>query len=238
LEHGSSATVTAAPGHASFLLRRLHSLSGAIPLGGFLMVHLWTNAAVLGGAAPFRRAVAQIAAIPALPFVEVAFILAPLTFHAMYGIWLAKNARPNVAAYTYPHHWAYVLQRITGILVFGFVVMHLWQFWAQKVFFGMQHEAFYDGLVRLMSSTQWGVPWYAISYLLGVASTVFHFVNGLSTFCITWGIATSKIARSRVVWAAATLGVFLFLLGSASVISLATGHKVTTPLSEPALNCS
>jgi succinate dehydrogenase/fumarate reductase cytochrome b subunit (b558 family) len=222
---------------ASFLLRRLHSVSGALPLGGFLVIHLWTNAAVLAGAEPFRKAVAQIAAIPALPFVEAVFILAPLCFHAIYGIWLARNARPNIASYTYPHHWAYLLQRVTGIMAFAFVIMHLWQFWAQKVFFGMQHEAFYDALVRLMSATQFGVPWYAALYVLGVAATVFHFANGLSTFCITWGLATSPSARSRVTWAASTFGLVLFLLGSSSVVSLATGHRPAIPMSETAPAC-
>jgi succinate dehydrogenase/fumarate reductase cytochrome b subunit (b558 family) len=222
---------------ASFYLRRLHSLTGALPLGGFLAVHLWTNASVLAGAPAFQHAVDQIAEIPALAYVEVALILAPLTFHAVYGVWLARNARPNVAAYTFATHWAYVMQRITGVVTFAFVVFHLWQFWAQKVFYGMHHSAFYDGLVRSMSASTWGIPWYALLYLVGVASTVFHFANGLATFCITWGLAASPRARSRVAWAATTVGTLLFLLGASSVISLATGLKPYAPLSEIAPNC-
>lgn len=226
------------PSRASFYLRRLHSLSGALPLGGFLAVHLWTNASILGGAEPFRHAVDTIAAIPALGFVEVAFILAPLTFHAVYGVWLARTARPNVASYTYSAHWAYVLQRVTGIAAFAFVLLHLWQFWAQKVFYGMPHQAFYDRLVALMSATKFGIPWYAIVYLFGVAATVFHFANGLATFSITWGIASSARARRRAQGFAATVGVLLFSLGAASVLSLATGLKPYAPLSEPAVNCA
>jgi succinate dehydrogenase/fumarate reductase cytochrome b subunit (b558 family) len=225
------------PSRVSFYLRRLHSLTGALPLGGFLAVHLWTNASVLGGARPFRHAVDQIASIPALPFVEIAFILAPLTFHALYGIWLAKSARPNVAAYTFSTHWAYVLQRVTGVLTFAFVLVHLWQFWMQKVAYGMHNDAFYDRLVELMSSTTWGVPWYALAYLVGVGATVFHFANGLATFCITWGIAASPRARTRTNWSAATIGVLLFALGSASVLSLATGIKPYAPFSETAPDC-
>jgi len=52
---------TAAPkvSRTGFYLRRLHSLSGVLPVGVFLVEHLWTNATVLGGQRPFDEAVAR-----------------------------------------------------------------------------------------------------------------------------------------------------------------------------------
>jgi succinate dehydrogenase / fumarate reductase, cytochrome b subunit len=43
-----------------FLLRRLHSLSGIVPVGAYMVVHLLTNASVLDGAATFQRRVYAI----------------------------------------------------------------------------------------------------------------------------------------------------------------------------------
>ena len=55
-----------------FLLRRLHSLCGVLPIGAFLVVHLWTNLSAVRGRGAFRHAVGDIQAIPALPAIEVA----------------------------------------------------------------------------------------------------------------------------------------------------------------------
>src|SRR2546423_14586621 len=38
-----------------FLLRRLHSLSGMVPVGAYMVIHLLTNASVLDGPAAFQR---------------------------------------------------------------------------------------------------------------------------------------------------------------------------------------
>src|SRR3954463_12839641 len=57
-----------------FLLRRLHSLSGLIPVGAYMVVHLLTNASVLGGPASFQDQVDTIHRLgPILPLVEWTF---------------------------------------------------------------------------------------------------------------------------------------------------------------------
>ena len=40
-----------------FLLRRLHSLSGIVPVGAYMVIHLITNASVLDSPATFQRSV-------------------------------------------------------------------------------------------------------------------------------------------------------------------------------------
>ena len=50
--------------NTTFYLRRLHSLCGIVPVGLFLLEHVFTNASVLGGPKPFNEAVAKLAAIP------------------------------------------------------------------------------------------------------------------------------------------------------------------------------
>lgn len=209
--------------HRAFVVRRLHSLSGVVPIGIFLIEHLWTNARALAGRAAFDQGVADIQRIPFLPAVEVLFILLPLAFHAFYGVVLALRGRPNVLRYAYSHNWLYLFQRITGFLALAFIVIHLWEFRVQKAFFGMRSQAFYDTLAEHLSSTVGGIPLSAIIYLVGLGSVVFHFANGLSGFAATWGIAITRNAQRRVGILAASLGVGLFLLGTLTVMSFATG---------------
>ena len=44
----------------SFVIRRLHSLSGLVPVGGYMVIHLAVNASVLNGEASFQSNVANI----------------------------------------------------------------------------------------------------------------------------------------------------------------------------------
>ena len=218
----------------SFLLRRLHSLSGVLPVGVFLIVHLWTNASVLGGREPFDHAVDDIQKLPALPLVEVVGVLLPLAFHAIFGVYLATQGRPNAGRYGHGRNWAYVFQRITGGVAFLFVLAHLWELRVQKWLFGMSHHAFYDTLVSHLSELRLGLPLVAILYLVGIAASVFHLANGLATFTTTWGIVTSRAAQRRVAIAFAIFGSGLFLLGASTVVSLSTGTQLPSKAAEPA----
>lgn len=191
-----------------FLLRRLHSLCGVVPVGAFLVVHLWTNLSALRGRTAFRHAVGDIQSIPALAAVEVGAILAPLAFHAFYGLVIAAQARFNVGAYGYQRNWLFVLQRVTGLAAFAFLVLHLGQFRVAKMLGTLRWEAFYDRLAVLLGS-----PGMFAAYLLGVTASVFHFANGLWTATQTWGLASTPLARRRAAWAFAAVGLLLWLAG-------------------------
>src|SRR5439155_745654 len=82
-----------------FVLRRLHSLTGIVPIGAYLFAHIFLeNSFVLGGPASFERLVAAIAAFPAplLLTIEVLFIWGPLLFHAIYGFVRVADAARRV----------------------------------------------------------------------------------------------------------------------------------------------
>jgi succinate dehydrogenase/fumarate reductase cytochrome b subunit (b558 family) len=212
--------------HRAFVLKKLHSLSGVIPVGVFLIEHLWTNAKALQGQAAFDQAVADIQGFPYLPFIEVFGIFLPLAFHAFYGLYLAVQGRPNALRYRYGANWLYVMQRVTGVMALVFICYHLGEFRIQKWLFGMRADAFYQTLEAHLSSTYWGVPWTAILYLVGIAAAVFHFANGLSGFCMSWGITVTQVAQRRAMMACGALGVALFLLGANTVLFFATGYRL------------
>jgi len=232
-----------APTRRAFLLRRLHSLTGVVPVGVFLVEHLWTNASALSGSAAFTHAVERIQSLPALPVIEVFGIFAPLAFHAIFGVKLAREGKANVGRYGYTRNWMWLLQRLTGLVTFVFVLAHLWELRVQKWLFGMAHTSFYGSLAAHLSWTKWGVPWIAVGYLLGLAASCFHLANGLWGFAASWGLAVTRRSQGRVGVASAVLGVVLFGLGATTVVHFATGAPLianpseTTPYGPPRPSC-
>jgi succinate dehydrogenase / fumarate reductase, cytochrome b subunit len=216
-----------AASHRAFLMRRLHSLSGALPLGAFLVSHLWTNLSAVFGQRAFDDKVHAIHAIPALGWVEVLAIFLPLLFHAAYGIWISRDGRANVGNYPLSGNWAYVFQRITGVITFVFVCVHLWEYRIQVLLFGMPSASFYPPMAAHLSWSWWGIPWVALGYLLGSAAAVYHFANGLSGFALSFGLVGSRKAQLRVRSGAMLLGVALYTISAATIVSLATGFSAT-----------
>jgi succinate dehydrogenase/fumarate reductase cytochrome b subunit len=100
------AHITAAPPTPwQFLIYRLFSITGLVPIGGFLVVHLVTNASTLSGPAAFQNNVNLIHGLgPILPVVEWVFIFAPLIFHAVIGVLIISGAVVNVGSYPYSLH--------------------------------------------------------------------------------------------------------------------------------------
>lgn len=208
---------------SQFWLRRLHSASGVLPLGAFLVEHLWTNATALWGQRSFDSAVDRINALPGLVLLEVFGIFLPLAFHAGYGLWLSRRGSPNVVTYPFARNWGYVLQRLSGLVLLAFVLLHLWELRVQKWLFGLSAHSFYPTLAASLSSTRWGIPWRALFYLLGILAACAHFANGVFGFACTWGIVVSRRAQARSFVGASVLGAALFLLGAATVVHFATG---------------
>lgn len=214
-----------------FLLRKLHSLTGVLPVGGFMVFHLWTNAKALQGQERFDGAVADITHMPYLPVME-AGILLPLLFHAVWGIKLALEGKPNVTRYTYSRNWMYTFQRTSGLIAFAFIAFHLYSYWWQKVAGKMETSQFYPALCADLSSTVGGVPLIGLFYLLGIAACAFHLANGLWGFCFSWGITISRRAQRMSATVFGLAGIAIFLLGANTVIYFATGSRLDLGLGE------
>ena len=68
----------------SFLLRRLHSLTGIIPVGAFLFEHiLISNASAIGGPTAYARQVRFLASLPLVTALELFGIWLPILFHGL-----------------------------------------------------------------------------------------------------------------------------------------------------------
>ena len=110
----------------SFAIRRLHSLSGLVPVGGYMVIHLAVNASVLNSDASFQANVANIHKFGSLlPLLEWTFIFIPILFHAIVGMVIVAGGLPNTHNYPYGANYRYTLQRVTGVIAFFFIGLHV-----------------------------------------------------------------------------------------------------------------
>ncbi|OFZ81898.1 MAG: hypothetical protein A2583_10755 [Bdellovibrionales bacterium RIFOXYD1_FULL_53_11] len=191
---------------AGFWGKKLHSLSGIIPVGVFLLEHIYTNSYAIYGAEAFNKAVDGLRSIPYVFFVEVCGIALPILYHALYGTVITLQGRPNNLRYRYPRNWMYLVQRVSGVFLIVYIIWHVWNTRIGFVVKGVPMN--FEYMVKELSTP--GMPWF---YAAGMLTAVFHLMNGVWSFCIGWGIVTSEIAMKRLAWLCAFGGVFLAGLG-------------------------
>ena len=219
------------------LLRRLHSLSGLVPIGMFLMIHLTTNSSVVWGAlnsrvdgataidrgvATFQHEVHFINNLPLLLLIEIFGLWLPIAFHAIFGVYFATTGSNNVVRYGYQGNKRYVLQRLTGYIGFVFILYHIatlrWGWaWLTPADTAWSHSFASSTFAAALkgNSGEWTVAGVIVSlgYFVGVTALVFHFANGLWTAAITWGLTVSQKAQERWGYVCAALGGGLMLAG-------------------------
>ena len=92
-----------------FVLKRLHSLTGVVPIGLFLLEHFFTNSRALQGEGAFNQAAKELAQIPYVALVEALGIWLPILFHAVLGVIIATTGQVNVGRHGYARNWQYLL---------------------------------------------------------------------------------------------------------------------------------
>lgn len=201
-----------------FLIRRIHSLLGVIPLGLFLFAHMTTNAMALFGEEAFVHKVELIHSLgPLLPFVEAGMIFIPLSLHIIIGIVIALQSKNNQGDLGYARNWAYTLQRWSGWLALVFILYHTITLrfldTADVGTYGV--AAFYRSL-----SVQFQNPLFILAYLAGGAAVIYHFANGLCTFCMTWGITVGEKSQKVMAYIAVAVGLALMGMLLSSIAGL------------------
>jgi succinate dehydrogenase/fumarate reductase cytochrome b subunit (b558 family) len=167
-----------------------------VPLSVFVVAHLGWQVHALDGPHRYERAMAATPWFDAHPAVAIVFVLLPLAFHALFGLAIARTARPNVQVYTGSRNWRYVAQRLTGIITLVYIAVHLRQTWIARQLGEVSMSDHYGVLVETLSSTAFGLPWRAAFELVGIAAVCFHLSSGLWGFGCTW--ASRPRARSSV----------------------------------------
>jgi len=171
--------------YLGFTSRKIHSLLGIIPLGLFLLEHLIANSTAILGEAAFSKTVDFLLSLPGLWVLELLLIFLPLIFHSIMGVIIVLQASNNPKNYPYLRNWMFYLQRISGLIIFGFLLFHLF-----TVKFSHSTGSLFETLHAQLSN-----PTILVFYALSLIAAAFHFCNGLWGFAINWGILTGTKAQ-------------------------------------------
>jgi len=213
---------------AHFLLLKINSLMGLVPIGVFLAFHLGINALRTVGPLQYQLSIDLINNLPFLFGIEVAFIYAPLLFHSLMGFYIYFSGKRNVVHYGYPRNWLYTLQRITGVIVFAFLIYHLGTTVAPKLFYA-KHQFLAAPFLMDIMNAEFQTWSGRIIYMVGITSATFHFANGLWGFCVSWGIIIGRNAQRNASIAFTMVGLALTFLGFATVLEFSLNPIPVTP---------
>lgn len=169
-----------------YVFRKLHSLAGIIPLGLFLAFHLLANATVLISPYHYLAVIQIMTNLPGLMFLEIFVIFLPLLLHGLMGMYIVVTGRNNPHKYGYFRNWMFFLQRVSGVVIFIFLIWHL----ATIKFGGLNAPSMIYALQGQMTSAV-GM----VLYILTLLAVSLHFCNGLWGFAINWGILSGMRAQ-------------------------------------------
>lgn len=199
-----------------FWIRKLHSLSGLVPIGGFVCFHLWSNSTSRHGQKAYNNMVHSIHEMNYLVFMEIFIIALPLLFHAIYGLviwWQSQNVvTGNAPNYSWTSNWLYVLQRLTGGIAFLYIITHVWSTRVQVILNPALQQDLFTHMQNQLSNPLW-----LIWYLVGTTAAAFHFANGLRLMGLTWGVTIGERSQR---WATAFAGIVFVSLTALGIQGL------------------
>jgi len=197
----------------SFLLRRLHSLSGVVPIGAFLVEHFISNAEAFKGPIAYGKQVEFLNSLPGVFLLELFFIWIPILYHGFYGIYIWYRGQTNVADYPWAGNWLYTSQRWTGIIAFAYIAQHTYHLRFTGTVLGMHPDQAFAKVQHEFQN-----PWMIAFYAVGIIAASWHFSYGLWLFAAKWGITTGEKARRRFGYICLALAFGLISIGAVSMI--------------------
>jgi len=208
---------------------RWHSLLGAVPLAGYLSLHLLGQLLGSSGSGALQRGSRAQDRLGVVVALEIGLVCLPLCAHAGLGLWRMTQGEPASCAHEatsgaqWPLPWGRTLQRLSAFVLLIFLVCHVWQFEGRLWLGELRRADIVPELVASLSSTAFGgVPLVALGYLLGVAAASLHAAQGLYHACLGWGLVTSA-RRERLARACLLGGMLSFGTGIWVILQLATG---------------
>jgi succinate dehydrogenase / fumarate reductase, cytochrome b subunit len=167
--HEGVPPLRAGQGH-SFLLRKLHSLSGIVPVGAFLIEHFVSNAFATRGPGAYAKQVELLSSFPFVFYLELFGIWLPILYHALYGFYIWFRGESNATDYPWTGNWMFTLQRWTGGIAFFYIVWHTWHLRFSGVHILTHPDAAF-GKVQLEFQHAWAIAFYAV----GIFCASWHF---------------------------------------------------------------
>jgi succinate dehydrogenase / fumarate reductase, cytochrome b subunit len=220
--------IRAGQGH-SFFWRRLHSLSGIIPVGAFLLEHFISNAFATRGPYAYADQVKFLTGLPFVQLLEVFGIYIPLLFHSLYGFYIWFHGQANVSDYPWAGNFMYSAQRWTGAIAFLYIGWHTYTMrFAGIHLLTNSQAAFHKVQMELQN------PWAATFYVIGITAASWHFAYGLYLFCAKWGITVSDKSRKVMARVSLLVALTLIAIGMATMRAFFRSEWRNTPANLPA----
>ncbi|HEX2569624.1 MAG TPA: hypothetical protein VH877_08700 [Polyangia bacterium] len=191
--------------------KQLMSLLGVVPLGAYVVAHLWTNLYAINGAESFDKALVDSRANPAFIFLEIVGLGIPILIHSVIGLQIVRRMRVNNSRYTYFRNLKYLLQRLSGVGVLLFIGAHVVKARILPSFGTPGHET-WAGMHEALSE-----PVTFTVYALGMLGISYHLANGLWSASITLGLTTTPQGMRRMEWASAFFFVILLCMSGLAI---------------------
>ncbi|MFH1844896.1 MAG: succinate dehydrogenase [bacterium] len=194
-----------------FVLRKIHSLLGIVPIGFFLCFHLFENSLSVKGETYFtEHIIHKIGDMPYVELMEIFFIALPILFHGIYGVIIWLQGKSNVTSYSYFRNWMYWVQRISGVIAFIFILTHVW---GTRLEMLLDAEVTKDTLFEHLA-LELDNPLLVVWYVIGILCAVVHLSNGIWLALITWGFTIGPRSQKISSWVCVAIGLMLIVLSA------------------------
>ena len=190
--HVAQLAADPAQSRSSFIRARVASALAIFPLGVWTVFHLWHNLAAFSGPAAWQSAVTEYPH-PVAEALTGVVVLLPIALHTVWGIGRLMTTRPNNVRYRFYGNLKYLLQRLAALGVLFFLGAHLWLALLKPRVTEGHAEVFED----LAQEMHFHTPTLVV-YVLGTLGVAYHLANGAHTFCMSWGIVSSRRGLKRL----------------------------------------
>ncbi len=210
--------------------RELHALSGVVPMGIFVIVHVLIQSRALAGQEAIARVARWGLSISFISLLEIVLVYVPLTFHALYGVVLLVRPGRPPADSPYAANWR-LLVRGSAWAALVFIAYHAYVMDLSQHAQGIDAVSKHTFLASYLSSGTSSaagvlIPWNALFYLVGLAATTIHFAAGTWGYLVRTKRAATVEGKRRLAFGLGLAGTALFTLSSATVVALATGSPL------------
>jgi succinate dehydrogenase / fumarate reductase cytochrome b subunit len=142
-------------------------------------------------------------------------------YHAVYGLYVAFQAKNNVNNFSTFRNYMFMLQRVTGVITFVFVTWHVWETRIQKALYDYSSVQLAKHMSLLLQNNV-----ILILYIIGVIAAVFHFSNGIWSFLVSWGVTVGPRAQYVSTWVLGVVFVVVSYLGISAALAFANPHFI------------
>jgi succinate dehydrogenase / fumarate reductase cytochrome b subunit len=208
----------------SFFWRRLHSLSGIVPVGAFLLEHFISNAFATKGPHAYADQVKFLTGLPFVLVLEWVGIYIPLLYHALYGFYIWFRGQSNVRDYPWAGNFMYSAQRWTGAITFLYIGWHTYTMRFTGIHLLTEPQAAFAKVQMQLQHS-----WAGALYVIGITAAAWHFAYGLYLFCAKWGITVSEKSRKAMGAVCTVIAITLIVVGMATLSAFFRPEWKNTP---------